>query len=133
MKNEPIRISSNGIITFQGLTYNTNSNQGVKNFNRNKFIEQWLKRAEEIKKQNFTASQIVSMHSDLVHELYSFAYFFRDHSQEFSHIITEVNFAFRIAQSNYRDSKKGFAGFITGLFVNKTIDRLNIPTSIIHK
>lgn len=126
-KNNDFQIFSNGLIIFRGITYNTKSKQGVKNFNKKVFIQTWNSRFEEIKKQKFDLSQIIASHDDFIHELLSFNAFLQENMQELSELHTEMNFALRIAHSNYRDSKKGLTGFLIGLFTNKALDKLSIP------
>jgi len=119
-----------GEIIYNGITYPAQSLLYKKiSFVPKKWFKHWRKRIKEIKKLKLDYYQIRNIHEDFVHDILMYAgskQMLKKH-QETNHLSTELKIAFQQAYSNYRDSKKGLLAFVSGLFVNKLIDKIEIP------
>lgn len=119
-----------GEIVYNGITYPGQSLLSKKvTFIPKKWFAHWRKRISEIKKLKLDYYQIKEIYEDFVHDmlLYSGSKQMLRKHQETNQLSTELKIAFQQAYSNYRDSKRGLWAFISGLFVNRLIDKIEIP------
>jgi len=120
----------NGDIKFNGVIY---PRMEVKfsdiKFNFDKWLKHWEKIIKEIKEMKLNYEQIIIIQNDFTHDMLMYMRDdnFKKRLQEFGQLSTELKIAYQKSYSNYRDSKNGFWAFISGLFVNKLIERIEIP------
>jgi hypothetical protein len=71
--------------------------------------------------------QIGNIHDNFIHDMlmYNRDDKFKENLQEFGELSNKLKVAFHQAYSNYRDSRTGFWGFVSGFFAHKAIERLN--------
>ena len=120
----------NGEIIHNKIIYPGLSLQHKKiTFTPKRWFVHWRDRIKEIKKLSLDYNQIIDIHEDFVHDvlMYTGSKQMLKKHQEVNHLSTELKIAFQQAYSNYRDSKKGFWAFVSGLFVNKLIDKIKMP------
>ncbi len=119
-----------GSVIFRGRYYPFLSlrNQEV-DFDVEKWLKFWKEKAEEIKKLHLEYFQIKRFHEEFLHHIltYGGTKQMLKRLQEFTQLGTELNIAYQIAYSNYRDSKRGLRGLLIGLFGEKALKNLPIP------
>jgi hypothetical protein len=116
-----------GEVIYKGTLYPGRKliNQKI-TFNSKKWFNHWEKEIEEIKKSKFDYGQIQMMYEHFVRDVLFYGYskqMIKKH-QQVNELSDKLNRAFNQSYSNYRESKKGFWGFVLGLFVHKAIDKI---------
>lgn len=99
-------------------------------FDYDKWLKHWIGIAEEVKGMKLDYDQIRGIHEDFVHDMLTHMRGdnFKGKLQEFTQLATSLKISYYQAYSNYRDSKGKLWAFFAGLFTDKLIDKLNIPS-----
>lgn len=122
-----------GEVVYKGVKYPgfTALNDNV-TFDPDKWKKFWKNKINEIKKMKLDFFQIEDIHSSFVKDglMYGYTKQMVHKHQDYGELSTELKIALHQAYSNYCESKKGFWGFISGIFVNKLIDRLPNPFAL---
>lgn len=94
------------------------------NFDADKWFVFWKSKADEIKKSKLSFSQIRGIHREYVHHVFTYAYnkAMLNKHQDLNQLSAELEIAFEIAYSNYRDSHGKLWGFIAGFFARQLGD-----------
>ena len=127
---------TNGEIEFNGIVY---PRMEVKfkdiQFNFEKWLKHWNKIIEEIKKMKLDYGQIENIHTDFIHDMlmYMRENNFKKKLQEFGELSTKLKIAYYQAYTNYRDTRGKIWAFFAGLFTDRLIDKLNIPSIPLNK
>jgi len=128
--NKNFEFLSDGRIKFNGIIYPGLTLQHKKiTFVPKEWFANWRSRIKEIKELKLDYYQIKDIHDNFVYDILMYAgarQMLKKH-QEINHLSTELKIAFIQAYSNYRDSRKGFWAFVSGLFFNKLFEKIEIP------
>jgi len=120
----------NGKIIYDGITYpGITARDSNVTFNPKSWFSHWERRITEIKSMKLDYSQIANIHHDFVHDilLYTGTKQMLNQHQKVNQLSTKLKIAFDCSYSNYRESRKGFWAFVSGLLVNKLIDKMEFP------
>lgn len=116
-----------GEIIYNGILYpgKTKRNEKV-TFDSKKFFNHWENIIKKIEKEKFSYPQISVIYENFVHDMLSYGtlpQLLHKH-QDVNHLRNKLSFSLEKAYSNYRETKSGFWGFVSGLFAHKTLEIL---------
>lgn len=131
MVDKRVKQLPSGEIEFKGIKYpGFTAHKDDITFDSKKWFEHWEKLIDEIKESKFDIEQINDIFDEFKTDLMSYGLIkqmTKEH-QRVNEIGAKLKIAFHKSYSNYRDSKKGFWSFVSGLFINKTLDKLNMAS-----
>lgn len=126
----------NGEIRYKGTTYPGITLQYKKiTFNPKEWFEHWNQNILDIKKSKLDYFQIQHIHENYIRDILAYSgskQMIKKH-QQVNELSNRLVIAFYQSYSNYRDSKKGIFGFISGLLLNKLIENLKFPRFPLNK
>ncbi|MEK6757869.1 MAG: hypothetical protein AABX88_01955 [Nanoarchaeota archaeon] len=129
MVDKRIKFLPTGEIKFKGIIFpgETARNDNII-FDKEKWFKHWEKLIEEIKEIKLDSNQINDIHDEFKVDLmlYSFTEQLIKEHQRINELGARLRIVLHRCYSNYRDSQKFFWGFISGLFADKTLEKLDI-------
>lgn len=135
MADKRVHFLSDGQIEFKGVIYPWKTIPKSIKFNSTEWFKHWESMIKEIKESNFDINQIDDISDEFKTDLMSYGFakqLIKEH-QKITELGAELRLAINQAYSNFRDSRKGFWGFIAGLFANKTLESLDVIGNLLNK
>ena len=120
--NKKLKRLETGEILWDGIIYPGETAMYDKvTFDASKWFKFWREKASEIKKSKLNYKELNKIHDSYMGEVLTYGatkQIILRH-QEFHELSSELQIAFQIASSNYREPRGIFWGFLTGLFARK--------------
>lgn len=124
---------STGEILYKGNIYPGTTGHKIKvEFNSKEFFKNWEELIKSLGGIKLDYNQIQKIYDDFIHSILSYGtlpQMYKKH-QQINNLRNKLNLALEKAYSNYRDSRSGFWGFVSGLFAHKAIEKINFPNML---